>query len=194
MSIKRVFIDCGHGLNNLRPGKVDPGATSAFGKEAALALAVGRGVSASFHNSHPEVIVAPELSLRGVVEWLNKQYRPGDFVLSLHLNASENASATGCEVIYSHKASTRRIQQALTLASVVSKVLGVRNRGVVVDTDTPNGSKDDGSPGLAIVSDTVAPALLVELGFITNKNDVVRVLARGVTAVSEGIRALAGEA
>ncbi len=81
-----------------------------------------------------------------------------DLFVSLHTNASENESATGSEVLVYRLGST-----AADIAEVVvrnlSRVTGLPNRGVIA------------RPGLYVLRRTTMPAILVELGFITNPRD-----------------------
>ena len=82
-----------------------------------------------------------------------------DVFISLHTNASENPQANGAEVlIYSLSSSVARelgedILEEMTLST------GVRNRGL----------KE--RPGLYVLRRTQMPAVLVEMGFITNPRD-----------------------
>lgn len=82
-----------------------------------------------------------------------------DVFISLHTNASLNDSATGSEaLIYSYSSSVANglaedILKQLNLAT------GLRNRGVIE------------RPGLYVLKRTAMPAVLVEMGFITNPTD-----------------------
>ena len=81
-----------------------------------------------------------------------------DYFISLHTNASEITSATGTEAfVYS------RTGQAYPLAEDivrgVTDVTGLPNRGTFVRS------------GLYVLRKTAMPAVLLELGFITNPGD-----------------------
>ena len=81
-----------------------------------------------------------------------------DYFISLHTNASSNPSATGSEAFAFSQPST-----AFSLGEDILRGLnsttGLRNRGMKVRTN------------LYVLRKTAMPAVLVELGFITNPND-----------------------
>ena len=93
--------------------------------------------------------------------------------LSLHTNASDNPSATGSEALVFN-----RITQSYTIAETVlaslATITGLRNRGVFV------------RPGLFVLRRTVMPAVLLELGFITNPQDA-SLMSNNPTLFAEGI-------
>jgi N-acetylmuramoyl-L-alanine amidase len=108
-----------------------------------------------------------------------------DFILSLHMNAADNHDATGVEVYYS-QASPKggsRWHQAVRVGIAISTALGLRNRGVFRSDDSQHSK-------LAILDSTIPPALLLELGFITNENDLRMVEQCGADAVIAAILAL----
>ena len=82
-----------------------------------------------------------------------------DAFISLHTNASLNTNASGSEaLIYSYSSSVaydlaRDILERMTLLT------GLRNRGVIE------------RPGLYVLKETQMPAVIVEMGFITNPDD-----------------------
>lgn len=84
---------------------------------------------------------------------------PADIFISLHNNAAANSNATGNEaLIYGPGATVARelgeeILEQLTLTT------GLRNRGIVY------------RPGLYVLKETTMPAVLVEMGFISNPYD-----------------------
>jgi len=81
-----------------------------------------------------------------------------DIFISLHTNASDNPNATGTEVLV-----YRTVGAANELAEDILRELvnttGLRNRGVIA------------RPGLYVLRRTNMPAVLVEMGFITNPED-----------------------
>lgn len=148
-----VAIDPGHGLSNREPGVYDPGACNGPHQEAALALRFG-------------LAIARELQARGATATLTRENdaqpcplnaRVGmaraaraDLLLSIHLNSSANAIATGTETLFFRTDGVaRRLQGALV------RTLGLRDRGVTL--------RDD----LAVLK-YEKPAVLLELGFISN--------------------------
>lgn len=81
-----------------------------------------------------------------------------DYFISIHTNASDNPSATGCEV-YAYKRDSVAYRLANDIVNELSYITGLRNRGVKI------------RPSLYVLKNTRMPAVLIELGFITNIND-----------------------
>ena len=82
-----------------------------------------------------------------------------DVFLSLHTNAAVNPSASGCESLIYSKSSEVAFGLASDITEQLSLVTGLRNRGVIE------------RPGLYVLKKTQMPAVLVEMGFITNAED-----------------------
>ena len=82
-----------------------------------------------------------------------------DLFLSLHTNASLNANATGSEALIYSRSSSTALGVAEDILEELNLVTGLRNRGVIE------------RPGLYVLRRTNMPAVLVEMGFITNPVD-----------------------
>lgn len=174
----RVFLNPGH-----HPG-LDPGAVNnAYGvKEAEIARSVGKLVEKYLLAAGCEVRSVQSDNLNGE----NSAYTnvctsannwPADIFVSLHCN-SANPAAKGTEVLVYSKWTT-----ADTLANrilyQITESLGTVCRGV----------KE--RPHLVVLNSTYMPAVLVEMGFISNNEDVTmliyeqdklaRAIARGIT-------------
>lgn len=100
-------------------------------------------------------------SLRARVEGANSW--PADYFISIHVNANNNPAINGTEVyIYQTGTEAERLAQAI-LNEIVRRV----------------GTKDNGvrtNPALYVLRKTNMPAVLVELGYITNEQDVEKLV------------------
>ena len=81
-----------------------------------------------------------------------------DYFISLHTNAASSPSATGTEA-YAYARGTPAFRLGEDILQNLSSVTGLRNRGM------------QARPGLYVLRKTQMPAVLVELGFITNPRD-----------------------
>ena len=152
-SLGRVVIDPGH-------GGTDPGASSASGlleKDVCLDVALelarvlqAEGVEVRLTRSADRFV---ELEERAAVGNRNQ----ADVFVSIHADAAGNASASGFSVYIRRVASTRSFQLAEAI------------RGSMRDT----GANDRGvrRADYRVLSRSVGPAALVELGFLSNRRD-----------------------
>ncbi|MBQ8381203.1 MAG: N-acetylmuramoyl-L-alanine amidase [Clostridia bacterium] len=82
-----------------------------------------------------------------------------DLFVSLHTNASVTASANGSEcLVYSYSA-TDAVLAAENILDQLTLITGLRDRGIIE------------RPGLYVLRRTAMPAVVVEMGFITNASD-----------------------
>ncbi len=81
-----------------------------------------------------------------------------DYFISLHTNASDNSSASGSEAfVYSRPSTAYELGE--DILEGLNETTGLRDRGTFV------------RPGLYVLRKTNMPAVLIELGFITNSRD-----------------------
>ena len=163
MSIK-IYIDQGH-----NPRGYNTGAEGNGYFEQDITYEIGRRLNLLFQGNPefetrlsrptPDTILGTSNST-SLVERVNQANAWGaDIFISLHTNASENPRATGNEaLIYSPGAT---VAQALgeSILEQLTLTTGLRNRGIVY------------RPGLYVLKKTKMPAVLVEMGFITNPYD-----------------------
>lgn len=81
-----------------------------------------------------------------------------DYFISLHTNASENSRASGSEA-YAFSRNSPAFVLGEDILAALTAATGLRNRGMAVRTN------------LYVLRRTRMPAVLVELGFITNPGD-----------------------
>lgn len=95
--------------------------------------------------------------VRGANEW------GADYFISIHCNASENPAANGTEVYVYRQGSVAADLAQQVLEAIVAR-LGTKNNGVRVN------------PSLYVLRRTRMPAILVELAYITNEEDVQKLV------------------
>lgn len=159
----RVFIDQGHNPVNPNAGAEGQGYREQdlvyeIGVVLADLLNADPDFTARLSRRSPTVILGTSnaSSLRARVDDANSW--GADVFLSLHTNASSTESATGSEALV-FRSGTPTYRLAEDILRELNESTGLRNRGVVV------------RPGLYVLRRTRMPAVLVELGFITNPRD-----------------------
>ncbi len=154
--MRKICIDAGHG------GK-DPGAVSGGVQEKDIALAVALKIGALL-TGYEVVYTRDEDVYVGLAERaLIANQVSADLFVSVHCNSAPGTSANGMEV-YVH--TTRSAASTRAANAIYDRLLpasGLRGRGVK--------SKD-----LAVLRETAMPAVLVELGFISNPDDRAKLI------------------
>ena len=97
-----------------------------------------------------------------------------DIFLSLHTNAATSSAANGSEALIYANTSTIARELAEDILDEMTDLTGLRTRGVIE------------RPGLYVLRRTNMPAVLVEMGFITNPNDAY-LMANSPDLFAEGI-------
>lgn len=99
------------------------------------------------------------------IKWINEHCKDGDWLLSIHHNASTSPRSNGVTTCYMAGSEYMR-KMAVSLSQRVAEESGMRVDGSGAFKDT------SGRFGrIGMVRDTKPPALLIEAGFITNGKD-----------------------
>ena len=170
---KVVYLDAGH-------GGYDPGA-SYFGiSEKSLTLAIQSRVKAKLEAEGYQVVTTRtsdtyvDLTDRSRAANASES----DIFVSIHINASGSSAAQGIETYYyqpyaeypsrinaTYHANPTRLSMSDTLANAIQSSLinatGAQNQGVERQT-------------FAVLRETTAPAVLLELGFLSNPQEAAR--------------------
>ena len=177
MAIK-IYIDQGH-----NPSSPNAGAEGNGYREQDITYEVGRilatllrqngnfDVRLSRPTSQTSLGTTNASSLRARVDEANSW--GADYFISIHTNASVSSSASGSEaLVYSSSSVASRLGEDILRELNVST--GLRNRGVKL------------RPGLYVLRKTNMPAVLVEIGFISNLRDA-NLMANSPDLFAEGI-------
>ncbi|TFE03985.1 N-acetylmuramoyl-L-alanine amidase [Jeotgalibacillus salarius] len=154
-----IVIDAGHGAT-------DPGASVSGYTEKAINLEVARRVEAKLKSVGANVKMTRTgdtfPSLQGRVDFAYKNY--GEIFVSIHANAIGSSSVTGAETFYDVQYNDNTTE-SYHLANEVQKEIvsraGMYNRGVKTEA-------------FYVLRNQNIPAILVELGFMTNPNDLAK--------------------
>ena len=157
-----VILDPGH-------GGPAPGAIHFNTKEKDLNYKMLYEIGEKYFNSNPSQLKVyytretdVDMSLSDRAAFAKKM--GADLFVSLHMNASTSSSAHGTEVYYSasnnspNKAGLTSEKMAKILVDNLASALGTNNRGAK-------------SSRYTVVHKNTVPAVLVELAFMSNKND-----------------------
>ncbi|WP_455714452.1 N-acetylmuramoyl-L-alanine amidase family protein [Anaerosporobacter sp.] len=159
----KIFIDQGH-----NPETVNAGAEGFGLREQDITYNVGiylrdilnndsRFEARTSRNSPTEILGYNNTSsLQARVEMANSW--PANYFISLHCNASDNPNYNGTEVYVERAYSQAYYLAEYVLNAIVNRV-GTRDNGVRIN------------PSLYVLRRTTMPAILVEMGYITNFED-----------------------
>ena len=167
MSIK-IYIDQGHNPQNPNAGAEGNGLREqdlvyTIGQELATLLRRNGNFDVRLSRPTKETLLGTT-NATSLAARVNDANRWGaDYFISLHTNASEQSAATGVEG-YAYAQGTRGFALGEDILTNLSDTTGLRNRGMKA------------RPSLYVLRKTSMPAVLVELGFITNPRDAALML------------------
>lgn len=124
-----------------------------------------------------KVIVVPfNLNLKEKVEWIKSNFPTDSLLVSVHMNAYKDYSTQGSEV-WIQKGDYKLPFIAEKIARTISIDQNIQDRGFKFDHTHKYGR-------LGILRDTgITDSFLLELGFLSNKNDLKKMRENGAKAV-----------
>jgi N-acetylmuramoyl-L-alanine amidase len=177
MAIK-IYIDQGHNPSSPNAGAegngyVEQDITYEIGARLASLLRSNGNFDVRVSRPTPETTLGTTnaSSLRIRVDVANAF--GADYFVSLHANASTNSSVSGSEaLVYSEPSVAAELGRDILVW--LNRLTGLRNRGIVE------------RPGLYVLRKTRMPAVLVEMGFISNLSDAT-LMSNSPELFAEGI-------
>jgi len=174
MSYELITVHAGHNA-------IVPGASGCGYKEhevarefAALLIEAFKQVGQAVVCTTDDIGKTQNENLTNIVRSCNSYNKNGRLDISLHLNSAA-PTATGVEVLYyDQKSLAARVSQA------ISEAIGIRDRGAKERKD------------LRVLNSTNAPAILIELAFITNADDMGKLLNNKQNVISAIVRTVTG--
>lgn len=146
----KIFIDAGHG------GK-DPGAVNGDIYEKDIALQIALKLNNLLKNNGFETAMsrAKDIFIPLIDRAKQANNFGADFFVSIHLNSAGNSIANGIEtLVYENKGADNKF--ATNIQNELIKITGANNRGVKEQKK------------LVVLNSTKMPAVLVEVGFVSN--------------------------
>ena len=160
----KIAIDPGHGMNNSAPGVFDPGATKTVNgvtfAEADVVLRYGLTLKEKLEGQNISFFMTRSSSANSapVGGRATRAKNAGcTHFVSLHLNSAGSPTASGIEVLFRDDNKDRPL--ASRLQQKLFQVTNLKDRGIKKRTD------------LAVLKFSPGPAVLIELGFISNDSD-----------------------
>ena len=160
----KIYIDQGHNPSDFNTGAEGNGyfeqnITYEIGRRLYNLLLTNPEFTPRLSRPTPETILGTSNSSSLTARVNEANSWPADIFISLHNNAATNPSATGNEALVYSSASTVANNLAARILEQLTLTTGLRNRGIV------------NRPGLYVLKETNMPAVLVEMGFISNPYD-----------------------
>lgn len=158
---RKIFISAGHSNVSGR----DRGALGVDGiLEGELTVSLRKKIVSELNRLGTNPITDIDSNVtRETVAYMIKTLNSRDIAIDIHFNAA-NKTATGTEVLIPFKSSEFEKHLGNLLSYNISKVLGIRNRGLKTEADSARGRLIFMTPN--------CENILIEVCFITNENDM----------------------
>ena len=160
----KIYIDQGHNPRDFNTGAEGNGyyeqdITYEIGRRLYNYLADNPEFSARLSRPTPDTVLGTSNSSSLTTRVREANRWGADVFISLHTNAAVNPAANGAEALIYSTSSEVAFGLADDILEEMTLVTGVRNRGIIE------------RPGLYVLRRTDMPAVLVEMGFISNASD-----------------------
>lgn len=171
--MQKIAFGIGHNFAKWDKGASGNGTTEADVTKMIIDTIIKRGISGF------QVVKCPEgLDIPGRNKWVNSQVNLSAY-FELHLD-SATPQATGCCVYYVGGNEWAK-NEAIQYQRAYTTVTGLHSRWVNADTTNRWGR-------LGAIRDNNVFSLLMELGFISNSEDLAIIRAKGIDGIISGIR------
>ena len=159
----KIYIDQGHNPENPNAGAEGNGLreqtiTYRIGQELAALLRADPDFEVRLSRPTPTTALGTSNSTSLQARVNDANAWGADYFISLHTNASSLPEATGVEA-FAYSSTSRAFSLGEDIVQNLSQTTGLRDRGMKV------------RPGLYVLRRTNMPAVLVEMGFISNPSD-----------------------
>lgn len=174
----KIFIDQGHNPVNPNAGAEGNGYREQdlvyeIGKSLEALLNANPNFEARTSRNDPDEILGTSTATSLAARTNAANSWGADYFISIHANASDLPDASGSEA-FVYSASSPAYALAENILVGLSEATGLQNRGIF------------SRPTLYVLRKTVMPALLLEVGFITNSGDA-QLMAENPDLIARGI-------
>ncbi len=174
----KIYIDQGHNPRNPNAGSEGNGLREqdivyTIGQELARLLRANGNFEVRLSRPTPETQLGTSNTTSLAARVNDANAWGADYFISLHTNAAGDSTPSGSEaLVFSQPSAASAL--GTDILGWLNRLTGLRNRGVVTRS------------GLYVLRKTRMPAVLLELGFITNPNDA-RLMRDDPTLFAEAI-------
>ena len=148
--MKKIYLHIGH-------GGADSGAVGKISNEKDITLKIGKLLLSELKQNGFDVDMSRTTDIKNVDAPKKANAFKSDIVISLHCNSADNSSASGVEtLVYAFGGQAEKLADKVN--DKVVNALKTKNRGVK-------------EQNVEILRETYAPAILVEMGFISNPDE-----------------------